>query len=474
MKSVLLKITAVFLMFALSCSAYAKAAEKSEKSEKPKKEKKVKVVAAVEDEGAFQAKNIDVRVGSVRYRLKGAGGNCQMTVYNSAEVPVSLFASTDEFSTSFYDLKIGKRIYRLNETVGVVTGCRKNDRGGQLVYILPNKARLFVKYEKVDVPESITSEVIKVSAVVMNKGKKTDVFALKSVLDTVLGEKTGPHFSTSMEKEVNTERQYREMKDVKWIVSGDSKVSVQFILSGADVTEPEVVTACNKDFAMLSNWIPVINSERNFDSVISYNNSALSFVWHDVKLAPGEQHTFSYYMVISTDSKPAEGEDFVKWYEEKHKNGQEEKKYSVKDFEDLYTQAYEKYTEGEYEEAYKLVMKLWENPENRNERARELKEAIEAELGKKDEDEEPSVLDNPYDYEEDLPPDTDNEEQPEETPEVKFDLNSITAEKLNPSYVQGLIERINSLEGGAENLDRAEILRLHAELDAIMEKLRQR
>ena len=118
-------------------------------------------------------------------------------------------------------------------------------------------------------------------------------------------------------------------------------------------------------------------------------------------------------------------------------------------------------------------MKLWENPENRNERSRELKEAIEAELGK-DKTEEPAVQDEPYDYEEDLPPDTDNEEKPEETPEVKFDLNSITAEKLNPSYVQGLLERINSLESGAENLDRAEILRLHAELDAIMEKLRQR
>lgn len=473
MKSVLLKIVAVSVLFALSFSVYAKAAEKAEKPEKPKKEKKVKVVAAVEDEGAFQAKNIDVRVGKVRYRLRGAGGNCQMSVYNSGDVPVSLFAVTDEFSTSFYDLKIGKRIYRLNETVGVVTGCRKNERGGQMVYILPNKVRLFVKYEKVDVPESIESEVIKVTAVVMNKGKKTDSFALKTVLDTVLGEKTGPHFSTSQEKEINTERQFRELKDVKWVMSGDSKVSLQFILSGADVTEPEVVTACNKDFAMLSNWVPVINSERNFDSVISYNNSALSFVWHDVMLAPGEQHAFSYYMVISTDSKPAQGEAFVEWYEKKLENAPEEKKYSVKEFEDLYNQAFEKYTEGEYEEAYKIIMKLWENPENRNERSRELKEAIEAELGK-DKTEEPAVQDEPYDYEEDLPPDTDNEENPEETPEVKFDLNSITAEKLNPSYVQGLLERINSLESGAENLDRAEILRLHAELDAIMEKLRQR
>ena len=60
MKSVLLKIVAVSVLFALSFSVYAKAAEKAEKPEKPKKEKKVKVVAAVEDEGAFQAKNIDV------------------------------------------------------------------------------------------------------------------------------------------------------------------------------------------------------------------------------------------------------------------------------------------------------------------------------------------------------------------------------------------------------------------------------
>ena len=56
---------------------------------------------------------------------------------------------------------------------------------------------------------------------------------------------------------------------------------------------------------------------------------------------------------------------------------------------------------------------------------------------------------------------------------VPFDIETIGAEKLNYQYIQSLIDRINSLEGDDQNLDRNELLRLNAELDAILEKLRQ-
>ena len=56
---------------------------------------------------------------------------------------------------------------------------------------------------------------------------------------------------------------------------------------------------------------------------------------------------------------------------------------------------------------------------------------------------------------------------------MPFDIETIGAEKLNYQYIQSLIDRINSLEGDDQNLDRNELLRLNAELDAILEKLRQ-
>lgn len=470
MKKGIVKIVAAAALMVLPFGVNAKATKNAKNAEKQKPQK-VKVVDSVEDEGTFRAKNIDARVGNVRYKIRGSSGNLQMIIYNSAGNPVSLFSSNDESTSSFYDLRIGKRIYRLNETAGVITGARKNDLGGQMVYIIPNKARLFVKYEHVKNDSGANAEIIKVSAVVMNKGKKTETFALKSVLDTVLGEKTGPHFSTAAEKAIDTERQFRNMKDVKWILSSDKKVSLQFMVSGADVTEPEVISMSNKDFSALPNWISVINSERNFDSVISYNNSALSFVWSGVELEPGASHTFCYYMALTTDSVPADGEKFISWYEEKYGHETVNNKYSIKGFEDAYQRALDKYNAGEFKEAYEIVMDLWKNPENRNERLEELKKAIEKVL------EDSEVPENLYDYDEDLPPGAMEDDIQKQSPadnEPKFDLNTLTSDQLDSKYIQGLLDRINSLENDDGKIDRNEILRLNAELDAIMEKLRQK
>ncbi|MBQ1629099.1 MAG: hypothetical protein II098_08080, partial [Treponema sp.] len=111
MKMGTVKILAASTLMVLSFCVHAKAAKnaKDEKNSEKQKIQKVKVVDSVEDEGSFQAKNIDVRVGNVKYKIRGSSGNFQMLVYNSAEIPVSLFSSNDEYTSSFYDLKIGKR-----------------------------------------------------------------------------------------------------------------------------------------------------------------------------------------------------------------------------------------------------------------------------------------------------------------------------------------------------------------------------
>lgn len=109
-----------------------------------------------------------------------------------------------------------------------------------------------------------------------------------------------------------------------------------------------------------------------------------------------------------------------------------------------------------------------------------LEEKLKESESQKEEPEESEEVDNSvfYDYDEDLPPgekleyDEDADESHAVPPEVKFDVNSIDTSQLNPVYVQGLIDKINSLESVNNNIDRAEILRLHAELDAIIEKLR--
>ena len=64
-------------------------------------------------------------------------------------------------------------------------------------------------------------------------------------------------------------------------------------------------------------------------------------------------------------------------------------------------------------------------------------------------------------------------ETKKEIPDVKFDVATLSREKLSQEYVAGLMERIANLEDSGENVDREVLLMLNAELDAILEILRQ-
>ena len=58
-------------------------------------------------------------------------------------------------------------------------------------------------------------------------------------------------------------------------------------------------------------------------------------------------------------------------------------------------------------------------------------------------------------------------------PNVEFVVPPITDRQLDPAYVQALINRINNLQSDPNLVDRTEVRRLNAELDAILEKIRQ-
>lgn len=59
-------------------------------------------------------------------------------------------------------------------------------------------------------------------------------------------------------------------------------------------------------------------------------------------------------------------------------------------------------------------------------------------------------------------------------PEVDFIVPPVSDFQLNSEYIQNLINRINALQSDPKSVDRTEVRQLNAELDAIMEKIRQR
>lgn len=64
-------------------------------------------------------------------------------------------------------------------------------------------------------------------------------------------------------------------------------------------------------------------------------------------------------------------------------------------------------------------------------------------------------------------------ENPDKRTDVDFVVPSIKDYQLDPEYIQNLIDRIDALQS-SKNVDQKELKKLNGELDAILEKLRQR
>ena len=499
-----------------------------------KSDEKVKVVEVVSDEGAFQAKNVSNQVGNVKVALKGGVGSFQFYTLNHDKVASPVLSGYDESTSSFFSIQAGKKEYKLIDNAGIVIGTRKSQRGSQIVYVVPGLARLFVKFDAFRSDPNKPEDILKVTAIIKNRSGQEEVFAIKNVLDTVLGEQRGLHFSTAQDLAINNEMQFRKMDKIRWVKSDSTKASMQILLTGANITSPEVVSLANKDLLSHSSWVPNVVRSRSFDSVISYNNSAVCLNWESVTLAPDGEKTFIYYIAFGNDGQAPRGDEFIQELERQIRERGEEKKYSVKEFEDLYQSALSYAQVGDYEKAFDKVMKLWQNPENRNERLESLKNYIESQVdassaekfetqietltqnsevnkvpetekndkftvsnsneplpsdtqvikndkiqSKKPEEkkEEPveKIGETPkaddsqiYREKKELPP----REEAKDVDSPDFNPDELPKEKLNFNYVQGLIDRIYSLES-EDDLDRTELIRLNAELDAIMKKLRE-
>ena len=368
----------------------------------------IKVVGMIVGEGVFQAKTIENTVGNIKVLVKGTVGSFQLYSLDRDGAAFPVLAGHDEFTSSFFSLRVGKKEYRLTDNIGIVIGARKDDTGAQLIYVVPDVARVHIKFECLKSDAAQNQDILKITSSVKNISKRAADFALKNVLDTILGEQSISHFSTAEDVVVNTEMQFRRFDKAKWIISENKKTAMQILLYGADITPMEVVSLSNKDLLLLQNWIPSIIQSRTFDSVLSYNNSAVAINWEPIHLEQGQETSFTYYIAFASDGAKPAGEVFIRNFDETQLNSTDEQ----------------------------------------------------ADIPTETEDSEPK---NVSDTAEIFQPDKTN---------VEFNPAMIPPEKINYEYVRKLLERIDALENDAEKVNREEILNLNAELDAIMEILR--
>ena len=407
------------------------AEKKSSKKTKQKASSKTKKTSKNKG-NPFSQKKINHTVGNIKLYLNGKLGTYNISVLDDKAVAYNVLETYDECTSSFFSLLIGTKEYKLSDKTGISVAARSTENGGQLLYSVQKLANVIVDFTCIKSEAQKAEDIVQVTVSVQNITKRLEAYGIKAVLDTVLGERFSAHFYDK-EKLINYELQVKNFDDLKSISSRNSKAAMEVLFACADASLPEVFSLANKDVFTLPGWIPPCGDGKPFDSVFSYNNSAVGLNWSSVKVNPEESFSVKFYIALSTDGRPSPGEEFVKLYEKK----QEE----LKEAERL---EQESKADGDVQSK--------SNAENNN----VYKNIVSSESESVKKEPKPSVQ---------VEKKTQNSSLPEEK-----SLKPVSKSQLDPVYIQKLIDKIEKLDPNS-TLERSEFLLLNDELDSIIEAL---
>ena len=402
-------------------------------------------------------------IGKIKINARPKQGTFSISVINSAEKAIPVFSTANEYTTTSFYLKAGKKIVKLCDDSGVVSAAKKTAKGLKIRYTIDKVAVVIVDFECFASKEGYEEDSIKITSTILSQSKKKNDFALKLLMDTVLGETDRHHFYSSDGSAVKKEMSYTyyEMKDVKYFTSKNAKASMQVILSGADITDIQSVALANYATLDTRKWEADMTSSRSFDTVLSYNNSAVGIYWPAAKLEPEEEVTSVFYISLAADEGVPGGAEYIEALSAPAEETEEAPAEEAVAEEESAKPAQEKKEPG-----VQNIQAVKEEDVAKQNAASKKNEPPKAE--------EPAV-EEPKAEEPKVEPA--KQEQPAEAPKVQ-NVPAVEEEqppkkeqvedRFSVDHIQELLDRIESLEEGDPEANKAEINALNAELDAIL------
>lgn len=334
------------------------------------------------------AATLEKEEGGFRIKVSDDGGAFNLSyISEKTNSPIDFFASHNDYASTYFSILVDDTVYQLRRGSISSINLVEREQGIGLVFKVREKLNVGVNFTFLPELSGNDQGAIRVEVELENISSKSLNVALKGVFDTILGENAGVHFVTAAYPYVSTEESFTNMSQLQWIRSSNGDESVQFLFDGKGISSPKMVAVANKDVFIGDRWIPIIKAGRTFNSVFSYNNSALCALWNGITLDPSTKDSVTFYITMASKAK-------------------------IPPTEKLLGQKYDNLT-GSDEILY-----------------------------------------------------TDNDG-------VVFTLGAITDNMLNMQYINDLLNRIKKLEEDPANINRNELLRLNAELDAILEKVRR-
>lgn len=473
--------------------ALRKAKEKELKKQRKEQEKRAKQLKKDPYTGWFYIKkrNFKVDKGDIQLVLRGRSGTFGLYAIPESGSRRPLLATSDDYASTFFAVKAGRQEYQLNRESGVSCEARETDYGAQLAYKIKNKFQFVADFSLMpSISTSSRIDVIRVTLYTTNLSRNTQSFAVKGVFDTMLGENTYQHFSTAARSRINSETQFTDMSVDKWIRSSNDKAAVQFILNGKGITKPKSVSLANKDIlSAKANWELSLKDQRSFSSVLAYNNSAMSINWRTSYLDPLKTDVITFYISVSTDDREPAGRELI----DSLAKGKTALPPAIpatavlSDIASMTTQVTPEETATEFHDNMPVisgdpeaVLKPAETDENliipSDSPAADSSSAGAV---------QPETIQNTDGLVSAVPVNisetpvsnvvTEEAENPDDKTRLGFSqpqAPSVSEKQIDPEYIQDLLDRIAELENDTALVDRAEINRLNAELDAILSQLR--
>ena len=342
-----------------------------------------------------------------------------------AKVPV--IDTLDYANSSYIGIAVDKRFYNVHNTSGITYSYSNDGDTLTINYQIKKQILLSVEY-------TISSKnILSIKYHVKNIDSDAHSVMLKSVFDTIFEEFNGGFYSTESKKKIKSEYIISDFDRHQYIESSNKVVSIRFLLDENFSKYAYKAVVAAKPYFESDIFEGRFVEGRGFNTVLSYNNSAIGFFFKTLKLNAGEEKTFVQRILFSK-TEFAFPDDL-----------DEEPEQNV-------------FVDGE--------------SDSENETQSAVTKFV--------------PVDNAADYKPGVPSAVEEDDE-EETVDVKTEVktpvsvskpeqnNAVTEARRNAlkKEASSLIDRIEKLDDDGANTDQAEVMRLQAQLDQILRQLKE-
>lgn len=208
----------------------------------------------------------------------------------------------DNASSSFFAVKAGSRYFPLRRSYSTTVSTVQNEDGSaSFVWDIGGMIQAEVRFTLLVTEKDSPADSVRIDLSVMNLTENEGPFAIKAVVDTLLGETSRIHFTTAKGTAILSEKAFDSMVQDKWLSSSDGIGTVSVLLAGSAATAPDYVLAANRDILLSDAWKPVVNEGRSFSKLQSPNNSALGIWYSEKRLKLFETARYTFFVTTAAE-----------------------------------------------------------------------------------------------------------------------------------------------------------------------------